>query len=116
MHSTISSFQKGNEGQSDWEDNKFYNSRKKFLDFPLIYSAITILKKSRKKGGRMGFPTKVQMINRKNSRQFYVNSPSACAQMMNLRKGEMVEWEITPEGNLVFKRPERRNGEKDGGK
>lgn len=62
----------------------------------------------------MGYPTKVQMINRKNSRQFYVNFPSACAQMMDLRKGEMVEWEITPEGDLMLKRPERQNGKKDG--
>jgi hypothetical protein len=54
------------------------------------------------------------MINRKNSRQFYVNFPSACAQMMDLRKGEIVEWEITPEGDLMLKRPEKQNGEEDG--
>jgi hypothetical protein len=60
----------------------------------------------------MGFQTKIQLINRKQSRQWYVNFPSACAQMMNFRKGEVVEWVITPGGDLVLKRP-NRTGEND---
>jgi len=64
----------------------------------------------------MGYPTKVQMINRKKSRQFYVNFPSACAQMMDLRKGETVEWEITSGGDLILKRPHRQNDRENGGK
>ena len=55
----------------------------------------------------MGFKTRVQLIQRKASRQFYINFPSACAQMLNLRKGEEVEWEITPKGDLVLKRDVR---------
>ena len=55
----------------------------------------------------MGFKTKIQLIQRKSSQQFYINFPSACAQMMNLRKGEEVEWEITAKGDLVLKRNAR---------
>ena len=52
----------------------------------------------------MGFKTKIQLINRKSSQQWYVNFPSACAQMMNFRKGEVMEWELTPEGSLILHR------------
>jgi hypothetical protein len=57
----------------------------------------------------MGFKTKVQLIQRKESQQWYINFPSACAQMMSFRKGEVVEWEITAAGDLRLKRlPEGR--------
>jgi len=52
----------------------------------------------------MGFKTKVQLINRKESRQWYVNFPSACAQMMDFEKGEVVEWVLTDSGDLILKR------------
>ncbi len=58
----------------------------------------------------MGFKAKVQLIKRKNSQQFYINFPSACAQMMDLRKGEIVEWVLTPDGDLLLKRTRRRRG------
>jgi hypothetical protein len=46
----------------------------------------------------------VQLIQRQESQQWYINFPSACAQMMNFRKGEVVEWEITPTGDLMLRR------------
>ncbi len=55
----------------------------------------------------MGFKTKIQLIQRKSSQQYYINFPSACAQMMDLRKGETVEWEITLKGDLLLKRSSR---------
>jgi len=56
----------------------------------------------------MGFRTRVQVINRKNGQQqWYVNFPSACAQMMDFRKGETVEWELSPGGGLLLRRPDR---------
>lgn len=55
----------------------------------------------------MGFQTKIQLINRRQSRQWYVNFPSACAQMMGFRKGEVVELVVTTSGDLVLKRPDR---------
>ena len=52
----------------------------------------------------MGFKTKVQVIQRRESQQGYINFPSACAQMMNFHKGAVVEWEITDEGRLILRR------------
>ena len=55
----------------------------------------------------MGFKTKIQLIQRQSSQQYYINFPSACAQMLAFRKGEVVEWVFTPEGDLVLKRNRR---------
>lgn len=52
----------------------------------------------------MGFPTKVQLIKRKNSEQWYINFPSALAQAMEFSKGEMVEWFVEDKGLLAMKR------------
>ena len=52
----------------------------------------------------MGFKTKVQLIQRRESQQWYINFPSACAQMMNFRKSEVLEWEITAAGDLMLRR------------
>ena len=52
----------------------------------------------------MGFPTKVQLIKRKASEQWYVNFPSAIAKAMEFEKGEIVEWIIEDKGLLALKR------------
>ncbi len=52
----------------------------------------------------MGYPTKIQIIKRKNSEQWYVNFPSAVAQAIEFSKGEEVEWLIDDHQNLVLKR------------
>jgi hypothetical protein len=54
----------------------------------------------------MGFPTKVQLIARKSSEQWYINFPSAVAQAMDFAKGETVEWTIADKGNLILSRKE----------
>ncbi len=54
----------------------------------------------------MGFPTKVQRINRKKSQQWYINFPSAVAQAMEFIQGETVEWFIDNKETLVLHRPE----------
>jgi len=59
----------------------------------------------------MGFKTKIQLINRKDSQQFYINFPSACAQMMGFHKGEVVEWVLTDDGGLLLKRAKRKRGD-----
>lgn len=63
----------------------------------------------------MGFKTKVQLINRKDSQQFYINFPSACARMMDFRKGEVVEWVLTDDGDLLLKRSKRGNTPEEDG-
>jgi len=54
----------------------------------------------------MGFPTKVQLINRKKSEQWYINFPSAVAQAMEFEKGEIAAWIIENKGNLILHRTE----------
>jgi DDE superfamily endonuclease len=48
----------------------------------------------------MGYPTKVQLIRRKQSQQWYVNFPAQVAQAMDFRAGEVVEWQIEDRGLL----------------
>lgn len=50
----------------------------------------------------MGFPTKVQLIKRKDSEQWYINFPSAIAQAMEFQRGEVVEWIIEDKSHLVL--------------
>ncbi len=52
----------------------------------------------------MGYPTKVQLIQRDASKQWYVNFPSALAQAMEFAKSEVVEWIIKDKDTLVLQR------------
>lgn len=52
----------------------------------------------------MGFPTKIQLIKRAKSEQWYINFPSAVAQAMEFDKGETVEWIIENKNKLILKR------------
>ena len=52
----------------------------------------------------MGYPTKVQLIKRRNSEQWYVNFPCAIAQAMEFARGEIVEWIIEDKSQLVLRR------------
>lgn len=52
----------------------------------------------------MGCPTKVQLIDRQKSQQWYVNFPAAIAQAMRLQRGEVVEWIIEDKQYLILKR------------
>jgi hypothetical protein len=52
----------------------------------------------------MGFPTKVQLIKRKASEQWYINFPSAVAQALDFSRGETVEWSIEDKGLLALRR------------
>lgn len=52
----------------------------------------------------MGFPTKVQLIKRKSSEQWYINFPSALAQAMDFSRGETVEWSVEDKSLLALRR------------
>ena len=52
----------------------------------------------------MGYPTKVQLIKRTKSEQWYINFPSAVAQAMEFTRGEIVEWIIEDLSQLVLRR------------
>ena len=52
----------------------------------------------------MGYPTKIQLIKRAKSEQWYINFPSAIAQAMEFQRGEVVEWLIEDKRKLILKR------------
>ncbi len=52
----------------------------------------------------MGFPTKVQLINRKGSQQWYINFPAALAQACEFLRGEVVEWVVKDKSTLILRR------------
>jgi hypothetical protein len=52
----------------------------------------------------MGYPTKIQLIKRAKSEQWYINFPSAVAQAMEFERGETVEWLIDDHQRLVMLR------------
>ena len=53
----------------------------------------------------MGYPTKVQLIRRKNGTdQYYINFPTAVAEAMEFQKGEIIEWIIENKANIIAHR------------
>ncbi len=52
----------------------------------------------------MGAKTKVQLIKRNESEQWYVNLPAQVAQAMEFEKGEVVEWAVEDKGTLALTR------------
>jgi hypothetical protein len=52
----------------------------------------------------MGCPTKIQLIKRAKSEQWYVNFPAAVAQAIEFQQGEIVEWVIDDHQRLVLQR------------
>lgn len=54
----------------------------------------------------MGYPTKIQLIKRKKSEQWYINFPAAIAQAMEFDRGEIVEWLIEDKQTMTLKRRE----------
>jgi len=62
----------------------------------------------------MGYPTKVQLIKRKRSEQWYVNFPAQIAQAMDFQRGETVEWTIQDRSQLLLKRRQPPNSASKG--
>ena len=54
----------------------------------------------------MGYPTKIQLIKRAKSEQWYINLPSAIAQFMEFERGEVVEWSIEDKLKMILTRDE----------
>jgi len=52
----------------------------------------------------MGYPTRIQLIQRQASQQWYVNFPSAIAQAMEFQKGEVFEWIVHDRRTLLLRR------------
>ena len=56
----------------------------------------------------MGYPTRVQLIKRKSSHQWYVNFPAAIAEAMEFEKSELVEWVIESKRKLSLRRSPKK--------
>jgi antitoxin component of MazEF toxin-antitoxin module len=52
----------------------------------------------------MGYSTKIQLIKRAKSEQWYVNFPAAVAQAIEFNQGEIVEWLIDDHQRLILQR------------
>lgn len=52
----------------------------------------------------MGHFTKVQLIKRKKSQQWYVSLPAAVARALEFRPSETVEWIVEDKTQLVLRR------------
>jgi len=52
----------------------------------------------------MGYPTKIQRVDRPTNQSFYVNMPAALAQAIGIEKGEVFEWEIEDKNLILLKR------------
>jgi hypothetical protein len=52
----------------------------------------------------MGYPVKIQKVERPTNKSFYVNFPVALAEAIDIAKGEEFEWLVEDKNTLVFKR------------
>lgn len=52
----------------------------------------------------MGYKTKIQLIKRKESEQWYVNFPTQVAQVMEFERGESFEWALVDKNTLKLRR------------
>ena len=56
----------------------------------------------------MGCKTKIQLIQRANSQQFYLMIPAQAANALEFEKGEEIEWIIESKEILVIKRHKQK--------
>jgi hypothetical protein len=57
-----------------------------------------------KEGKDMGYKTKVQLIKRATSEQWYISLPAQLAAAMEFKQSEVVEWVVEDKTTLVLKR------------
>lgn len=55
----------------------------------------------------MGYPVKIQKVERPTNKSFYVNFPSSVAEACEIQKGEEMEWCIQDRNTFVLKRKKR---------
>jgi len=52
----------------------------------------------------MGYKVKIQRVERKTTKSFYVNFPAAVAEASEIKKAEEMEWIIVDRNTFVLKR------------
>lgn len=55
----------------------------------------------------MGYPAKIQKVERPTNRSYYLNLPAAIAEALAVQKGEIFEWEIEDKNTLILSRTKR---------
>lgn len=60
----------------------------------------------------MGYPVKLQKVERPTNRSFYINVPAAIADAIGLKKGEPMEWAVEDVNTLVLCRTQRQKPRK----
>lgn len=56
----------------------------------------------------MGYPTKVQKVERPTNRSYYVNLPVALAEAIGVQKGEEMEWFLEDKNTLILSRVKKQ--------
>jgi len=56
----------------------------------------------------MGYPVKVQKVERPTNKSFYVNFPAALAESAGIEKGEEMEWLVEDRNCFVLRRVKPR--------
>jgi hypothetical protein len=52
----------------------------------------------------MGYPVKIQKVQRPTNRSYYVNLPVTLAEAMEVQKGESFEWLLEDKNILILQR------------
>lgn len=52
----------------------------------------------------MGYEVKIQRVERRQTKSFYVNLPAAVAESAEVEKGEVWEWQIEDRNLFILKR------------
>lgn len=58
----------------------------------------------------MGYPVKIQKVERPTNRSYYVNLPVALAEAIGLEKAEGFEWWIEDKNTLILERTRVKKG------
>jgi hypothetical protein len=56
----------------------------------------------------MGYPVKLQKVERPTNRSYYLNLPTAVAEAIAATKGETFEWSVEDKNTLVLSRAVRQ--------
>ena len=56
----------------------------------------------------MGYPVRMQKVERPTNTSFYVNFPAALAAAARLEKGEILEWLVEDRNTFVLRRVRER--------
>ncbi len=60
----------------------------------------------------MGYPIKVQKVDRPTNRSYYVNLPVVLAESLDIGKGDQFEWFIEDKYTLLLSREKKKEARK----